>query len=435
PTDDFTSLGDGGSESYYLRIIEGQFREMNWVSYYGIWDVNYKEKYYLNASLSYDGLSLLSEKRRYNFFPSVIGAWRLSSEKPLLGSSIIEDLKLTAGWSNSGNLFSSVYDNSRLYYTSVRIGKYGVPVRETIPNEDLELEKKTTVHGGIDASLFRQGLNLRATYFLSNVNNLIIPQTLDSYYGFTEYYNNGGVIQNSGIELFAETKFSVGEIKFLFQAVVNTLNQEIKELDFLQADQTKLITQVNAIEVVNQRVNRLNSFYGYKTNGVYQSNTSVIGPNGTFMQEGDIAYVDVDGNNIINDLDKMDIGNPSPDLYGGFQGSIQYRRIGIDFNLKFSQGNDIFNYSKWVMESMSDLANQGTDVINRWNYNGQNELPRYASGDPSGNNEFSDRWIEDGSYLKLKDLSISYNMPIIGNIYKKLNCVRQCFQFAHGDKI
>lgn len=420
PTDDFTSLGDGGAESNYLRVINGEFREMNWVSNYGVIDLNFKDKYYINASASYDGTSLTNEKNRYALFPSITAAWRLSSERIFLNAASLDELKLHAGWSNAGNLFSNVYDFSKLFYVNDRLGKYGVPVRESIPNEDLEMEKETTIHAGIDASLFGQGLDIHLTYYISQVNNLILPQSLPSFYGFTEFYDNGGRLQNSGIEFSANTRFTIGKLGVQLNGVFNSINQEVTQLDWLKDGQDNLIIQVGQVEYINEEGLALNSFYGYETNGIYQENTSVTGPNGITMQNGDIRFVDRDGNNIINDDDKTVIGNPNPDMFGSLRSSFEYERFQLSFNFIFSAGNEIYNYTRYVTQSMDSYANQSPDVINRWNYNGVNDIPKASVGDPRGNTVFSDRWIEDGSYLKLKELTLSYNVPVMSGLYKNL---------------
>jgi len=111
-------------------------------------------------------------------YPSVSLAWRLSSEGFLINSPVINDLKLRVGWSNTGNIYSNIFDYSKLYYSHRRINKYGVWVRESIPNEDLDVERKTMINAGIDMLLFDQATNLQVNYYISSINNLIMPQKL-----------------------------------------------------------------------------------------------------------------------------------------------------------------------------------------------------------------------------------------------------------------
>ncbi|NJK84650.1 MAG: hypothetical protein HC906_00345 [Bacteroidales bacterium] len=158
----------------------------------------------------------------------------------------------------------------------------------------------------------------------------------------------------------------------------------------------------------------MNLFYGYKTNGTYATNEEasvVTGPNKLSMQAGDVRYVD-NGDNIINESDKTIIGDPNPDIYGGIFGSLEVKNVQLSALFTYSVGNDIYNYVKYVSESMSDYSNQSTSVNDRWtDGNTGAEIPKAVMGDPRGNSAFSDRWIEDGSYLMLKDLTISYVTP------------------------
>ena len=159
PSDDFKSLGHGSQYSF-LRSTIGDNSGLSWVSYFGNANYNFRNKYFLNANLSYDGNSATNENNRYNLYPSVGAAWRLSSESFLNQSTWLEDLKLRGSYSVTGNMFSSIYDYSKLYYTSRRLNGDGVITREVIPNENMELEKKSSINGGLDLSILQQQVNL-----------------------------------------------------------------------------------------------------------------------------------------------------------------------------------------------------------------------------------------------------------------------------------
>jgi len=139
------------------------------------------------------------------------------------------------------------------------------------------------------------------------------------------------------------------------------------------------------------------------------------------MQAGDIKYVDTDGNNIINNADKMIIGNPNPDLFGCVYTSLSYKNFELSALLNYSLGNDAFNFVRSKTEAMSTYSNQSVTVLDRWTTSNTGaDMPRAVFGDPTGNTVFSDRWIEDGSYLRLKQVTLSYNMPAWAGIYKGL---------------
>ncbi|MBN2272686.1 MAG: SusC/RagA family TonB-linked outer membrane protein [Bacteroidales bacterium] len=414
-SDDFKDVGAGTGTLTYLRTSTGDDRGLLWLSFFGDFNYNYLDKYFVNANISYEGNSATAEKNRYNFYPSVGVAWRLSSENFLLQSNWIEDLKLRASWSQSGNIFSNAYDYSKLYYKESRLADISVIEREAIPNEDMEIEKKNTINAGLDISLFKQTTNVHIDYYIINVNNLVIEQTLPVSYGFTRYYNNGGKLKNTGVEIAADQRFQFGLVRWTIGASMAKQTNEITGLDFVNPDQKNIVTRVEGAEYVTSEGNAVNAFYGYKTNGIYTDNaeaSQITGPEGSSMQAGDIRFVDADGNMFINEADKTIIGDPNPDFFGSISTSLSYKRIGLSAFFTYSVGNDAFNYVRYVTESMDTYGNQLTSVLNRYGSGNQNNvMPRASYGDPTGNSVFSDRWIEDASYLRLKQLTLHYTLP------------------------
>ncbi|MBN2519740.1 MAG: SusC/RagA family TonB-linked outer membrane protein [Bacteroidales bacterium] len=405
PTDDFRSLGKG-SGFEYLRVSDGEVNGLKWLSYFGQINYNFLDKYYLSSSVSFDGCSALNENNRYNIYPSLYAAWRITENQQWL-----DDLKMRASWDLSGNMFSSIYDFSKLFYTGRRYNNVGVIIRDYNPNYDLKMEKKSTINIGFDLSMKKKAINLQADYYLSNVNNLIINQQLPYNYGFTNYYDNGGKMYNSGIELSFNSRKHHNNMTIIIDATIATQLNRVSKLNFIDSETSFLITNVYGAEYITSEKNPINAFYGYKTNGIYQSNAEangIIGPNGWEMGAGDVIFEDVDGNNIINDNDKQIIGNPNPAFFGGFSASVSYKTYEFEAIFNYSVGNDIYNYVRYQMTAMQNYANQSPDVLDSWKSNNTNaSLPKATYGDPVGNNVFSDRWIEDGSYLRLKELKIS----------------------------
>ncbi len=418
-TDDFRTVGGGSSEYRYEKILEGENTAMNWISYYGIIDLDISDKYYFATNLSYDGSSVTNKINRYHLYPSVSLAWRLSSEEFLRNSSVIDDLKLRASWSNTGNMYSGIFDYSKLLYSTRRLNKPGVIVRESIPNEDLDMERKMLINAGIDITLQNRSTNIKVNYYLSTINNLIMPQQLQSYYGYTEFYDNGAVMKGNGLELYIDKSFLVNNKVCMIGGTFNMADQKISKLNYInEPDKPFTISRDGGVEYILKEDLPINTFYGYETNGLYSANSSVIGPNGLLMQAGDIKYTDPDGNNIINDADKKVIGDPNPDFFGSIFGNYQFKQFVFSANFNYSIGNDVFNYTKMVSQSMNTYANQSTDVMDRWPSG--SEIPRSSLYDPTGNTVFSDRWIEDGSYLKLKDIAVNYDIQRKSKLYKKM---------------
>lgn len=411
PSDDFTSLGQG-AEYEYLKISDGELGELKWVSLFGNFAYQLRDKYYLRASLSYDGSSAFNQQNRYNFYPSVFGAWRLSSEDFLKNSSWLNDLKLRASYSVTGNMYSNIYNQSKFTYTGRRYNNIGVAVLDYIPNEDMEVEKKATINTGLDISVSKRAVNFHVDYYISSVNNLIINQQLPYNFGFTNYYDNGGALSVTGLEFGGDARFFIGRSSLELQASVTKQESKITSLDFISPDTEFLTREIFGAEYVVAEGSPVNAFYGYKAIGIYASDADaagVTGPNGRPMKGGDVIFDDVDENNMINDADKQIIGDPNPDLFGSFGATLNVGKFEFNALFTYSLGNDIYNYVRHQMVSMDDYANQSTDVLDRWTVGAVDaDLPRAAIGDPSGNNVFSDRWIEDGSYLRFREFRVSY---------------------------
>jgi len=419
PSDDFKSLGDG-SQYDFLQTTTGDSRGLFWVSYYGNADYNFRNKYFLSTNLSYDGNSSTNKDNRFNFYPSVGAAWRLSSESFLNQAAWLEDLKLRGSYSITGNMFSSVYDFSKLYYVSRKMNENGVLTRENIPNENLTMEKKATINAGLDLSVLKQLVNLHLDVYKSSVDNLIIEQELPAIFGYTSYYDNGGKLEVSGIEVAADTRVQTGNLVWTLGASVSKAKTEITELTFLNTATSNIVNSITGAQFITSVGNPINAYYGYKTDGIITAAEAgtIMGPKGVPMLEGDVKFVD-DGDMVINEKDKTIIGDPNADLFGSIYTAVSYKNFELSACFNYSLGNDVFNYLRYKTESMDSYNNQSTSVLDRWTSSTPSTtMPRASFGDPTGNTVFSDRWIEDGSYLRLDQLTLNYNLPAVPGIYK-----------------
>ena len=422
PTDDFTTLGSG-AEDQFLRETNGKFRQLNFISFYAIADYSFLDKFYLNASVSLDGNSVINENNRYNFYYSVAGAWNLASGNVNMLSRF-DELKVRASYGTSGNIFNDVYDYSRLYYVGKRITDIGVIVLSSIPNENMEVEKKSTINAGFDISTAGQKFNTSIDLYYETVNNLIIRQKVSPAYGYLDIYTNAGKMANMGAELTTDFRFKTGKSFWTIGLTASSMINKITSLDqdVAENEQNIILTQIEdgqnntVATLVTEVGGPLYAFYGYETDGVYTSSeeaNSIIGPNGTAMQVGDVKFKDKNGDGMIDDEDLEYLGNPLPLVYGSFFTVFKRGRLKASVNIDYSAGNKIYNYVAMKTNSSDDFYNQNKDVLD-------SETPRIAYGDPSGNNVFSDRWIEDGSYIRLKNVTISYDFPANNRFYQKL---------------
>jgi hypothetical protein len=397
-TDEYDNIGDG--EYSTIGSVDGDERESVWVSSYAGINYNFKNKYFLETNFSYDGSSALDGDNRYNLYPSVAAGWQ-----------VIPEVKLRGSYSLTGNMFSSVYDYADLYYVNAAYGESGVMVREGISNPDMEIEKKSTYNIGLDLTLLRKRLNINVDAYQSDVNNLLMDQSLDEIWGYTDYVDNGGHLQMQGLEVNLNTRINFGKVLWLLDVTAAMQKSEIKELDYISTDVDKTLTEIVGGTMVTMVGEAPNVFYGYETDGVYATEEEaelVTGPNGFAMEQSDVKFVDNysegDGENVINSDDKVVIGDPNPDLFGGVYTAFKYDKWQLSAQINYSIGNDAFNYVRYLMESKTGYSNQYTSV------NGS-DIPTYSYEDTRGNNVFSDRWIEDASFVRVKNITLSYEMP------------------------
>lgn len=413
PSDDFRSLGQG-SEYEYLRLNGGELSTMRWISYFADVKYTFQDRYYLRGAFSVDASSVFNDQNRYNLYPAFYTAWRISSEEFMENINWLNDLKLRASYTSAGNMFSSIYQFSKRTYTGRRYDNVGVVIRDYNANQDLSVEKKSVINAGIDMTTGKKTFNLHLDYYYSMVNNLIINQQLPYNFGFTDYFDNGGKLVISGIEAGADASLYFGSFRLQLGANISKETGHIRELNFINPETEFITRDAFGAEYIASVGNPINAFYGYKTLGIYSSDdqaNTMIGPNGRKMQAGDIIFDDLDGNKIINSFDKQIIGDPNPDLYGGFDASLAMGRFELYTLLTYSIGNDVYNYVRFQTTSMASYANQSIEVLERWKPGDtEAELPKASFGDPRGNNVFSDRWIEDGSYLRLRQIKLSYRI-------------------------
>jgi hypothetical protein len=182
----------------------------------------------------------------------------------------------------------------------------------------------------------------------------------------------------------------------------------------------QFLTNTHGATIITQTGAAANVLYGYKTSGVFKTTNDALvsglrtkNADGTFsnFQAGDVRFVDVNGDRIIDEKDMQQLGSSAPRIHGSFSSKLSLKRFTLDALFTFSQGNEVFNQLRYYLESASNTDNQLNSVVNRWRTEGQEtNMPKASFGDPRGNNRFSDRWIEDGSYLRLRNITLSYDL-------------------------
>ena len=428
-SDDFVTLNAGQAT---LRVVGGSLGNWNWLNTYA--NINYavKDKYFLTFNVAADASSrfgteikdvLTVNKVKYAVLPSLSAAWLVSSENFLANNDFIESLKLRASYGLVGNDDIGNY-TSRSYYSSQNLlGKQGL-LRGNIANPEIKWETNAKLNLGIDASLLKERLNFSLDFYRNNVRDLIIYESVAAQSGFDFIITNSGEMRNNGLEAALSARLiNKKEVKWDLGFTVAKNSNKLTSLP----NNKDILTDFAGATILSRVGNAANLFYGYQTNGVYSSDAEAansgiknkITGNDFAVRGGDVRFVDVNNDLVIDEKDRQIIGNPNPDFIGSVFNNITYKRLTLNALFTFSVGNDIYNGVRSTIESMSNYHNQSIAALSRWRVDGQEtNVPRAEWEDPMGNSRFSDRWIEDGSYLRLRTISLNYKIPLKSSIIR-----------------
>ena len=426
--DELVSVGNGVNG---LRKIGGEIGESKWVSTYFNADYSYSDKYFLSANLASDASSRFGKNATsglklsnnvFSVLPSVAAAWLISGEKGFAGSKI-DLLKLRGSYGLSGNDDIGNYTAQQTYVSQNLLGMQGL-VRGGIANDQLQWEVVKKLNAGLDLAILNERLQFSLDIFHNKTDKLIVYEPAATASGFDYVVSNSGGLKTHGVE-FSATARIINKKSFNWDAGFNVGSYSTK---VTQLPTSKILTSFGGVTYITQVGGAPNDFYGHQANGVYVSDAvaaseglSIRKADGTLaaFKGGDIRFVDLNGDKIIDDNDRMVLGNPNPDVYGSFYNKFSYKRFSLNTVFNFTFGNEIYNYTRAQLESMSNAYNQTGAVLNRWKTNGQvTDIPKATWGDPMGNSRFSSRWIEDGSYLRLRTVTFSYNVPIKSTFFK-----------------
>ena len=386
---------------------------------------NFKEKYYLSASLGliassrygHDvdaGINMLGVP--WGLFPSVSAAWVVSSE-PWFKLGFVDYLKLNAGFDITGNDGYDASASKTYFYPVKLLGKSGV-VMTNIGNGSLRWESTSKITAGLETVLLGNRLSLAANVFNSNTDNLLSIGALSYVTGIPNSWSNGGSLSNKGFDASFNLKLINSKIlKWEVGAGIGHYKNEVTKLPSAGYD-----TEIYGATVRTQVGSPVGVFYGYETNGVFSTSADakaaglyMLSDKGvrTYFEAGDVQFVDQNGDHIINSDDMVQIGDPNPDLYGRITTRLGMGNLSLSATCTYSIGGDIYNYERMLLESGSRFMNQSLAMTNHWMVEGQHtDVPRLDFGDSHQNARFSDRWIEDGSYLRLSNVTLSYKIPI-----------------------
>jgi TonB-dependent starch-binding outer membrane protein SusC len=379
------------------NVVNGSTSQEEWalVSFFARATYDFKSKYYLTATFREDGSSKLHH--HWGSMPSFSAGWRISGEKFMSNINWIDDLKLRGGWGKNGNQEGiSNYSAYGLYEFSKTDGTYPSMYPTTIGNPDLKWETTTQTNLGIDLSTLNFRLNLTLDAYYKKTTDVLLDVQLPSSTGFDYIQTNNGSIENKGIE------FSINSVNINKKLVWTTdLNMSFNRNKVLSMVYTPVYyyghIYSNNSDVTMVKVGQpLGVFYGLVAEGVDPAT-------------GDIIYKDVNGNGVFEaGADRTVIGDPNPDFIFGFTNDFSYWKFDLDIFFQGSVGNDIYNSTRIDLEGMFDSKNQSTVVLDRWTpENTDTDIPRAGN---MANVQNSTRFVEDGSYVRLKSVTLSYKI-------------------------
>lgn len=404
----------------------------NWtnIAWYGQMQYNYLQRYYLQLNMTAETSSdfgmdadcgLKAFGTRWGLFPGVQVGWVLTSEPWFAHVAGINFLRVHAGFDVTGNdninhLAARSYFKSEKYLDAVLGLNLG-----NIGNSRIQWERTRKLNVGLDGNFFNNRLNVSLNLFSSKTDHLLTLQRLSYLTGLQANWSNGGAMTNKGVDVsFNGRIITTRDWQWELGASMGHYKNEMTELPGTTG---YIDSECYGATIRTMIGEAANVFYGYKTNGVFATSEQaastglyVVGSNGVdhnYFQAGDVWFVDLDKNGRIDEADRTIIGNPNPDIYGNISSSLNWKRWCLQAQVNYAVGNDIYNYQRSQLEGGQRFMNQTVTMTRRWHGEGhETDVPRITFQDPMGNARFSDRWIEDGSYLRLKTVTLSYRLPV-----------------------
>ena len=411
--------------------VESSYSEKMLLSFFARGNYNYDNRYLLTATVRADGSTVFSNKNKWGFFPSFSAAWRVSEEAFMKDVDWVSNFKVRLGWGIVGNDRISNYLSMDLYEAS----KYGVGnntvtvlTPKQLKNANLKWEGSSTINLGVDLGFLDNRLNVTADFFVKNTKDLLLAQSLAHVTGFDSQMQNIGKIQNKGIELSLnstniQTRDFSWQTNFNISFIKNTLKGLASGVESMYA-RSGFDSNFTAYDYIATVGQSLGLIYGYEFDGVYQSSDFYTTPDNQLIlkegvtnnarygtvKPGVVKYKDQDGDGIITTNDRTVIGNAMPKWFGGITNTFDYKGIDFSFMLQFNYGNDIYNATRlYSTQSRNGRRNMLAEVADRWSpTNTSNLVP---SQDGYIVNDVYSRFIEDGSFLRLKNVTLGYTLP------------------------
>lgn len=425
------------------------------LSYFGRLFYSFNDKYLLTTTLRRDGSSNFGDGNRWGWFPSAALAWRISNEPFMQNNPVINNLKLRLGWGAVGNQNASAYAYTSVLSSVTTVWGTG-QLTGNMANPDLQWETTQSSNIGLDMNLFQNRVELIADAYYKQTDNLLLRLPLPAYVGSegqgstSAPWANIGALENKGVEVTLNTvNVDRGGFQWRTNVVFSLNRNKVKELDTESSTIDKTIQEGSETTIVTRTAvgEPIGQFYGYKVIGRFNEATDfyykdadgviqeVARPEGLGISQtgvwiGDYIFKDMNEDGVINDDDRTYIGNPEPEFTYGLGNSFSFKGFDLSVNLSGSYGNDIINYQRRWLENPRENHNLLTsalgyariDVIdptgpdddyrNLHVVGGDSHMSRLSASSSNANNRMSDRYVEDGSFIRIQNISIGYNLPL-----------------------
>ena len=392
------------------RRFLGYINSWNWTNFYGHADYTYNNMVQASVNIAVDAASSTgTDVARFYTYPSVGVTLLGKGWKPLLDATWLNKLNVRAEYGLTGNSrFSSQMGG--YYYSTVPYMQLSTIVRSNIPNVSLKPEKNASLNLGLDLSVLNNRLNVSFDYYNNQISDMISAMPLSSVYGSVPYYANVGKLENTGIELSVQA--SLVRTRNFEWIVGGNITRSRDKIKSLGGEEQIVLSYDNGVQMVNRVGESPYQFYGYQADGVYSTQAdaaNLSNRTGRRYNAGDVRFVDQNGDNRIDDKDRILLGSAAPSYFGGFYTQLKYKGFALSAEFSYSKDNIAYNAVRQQLEAVSTTNNQSIAAVNRWTVEGQKtDMPKATWKDPVGNSYFSSRWMEDASYLRMKNVTLSY---------------------------
>jgi TonB-linked SusC/RagA family outer membrane protein len=406
-------------------------------SYFARANYSFNGKYLFTATIRYDGSSKFEKDYRWGAFPSFSAGWNISDEDFMTSIDKISMLKLRAGWGQVGNMNSvgpyqtvTTVSNNQLYSFNGEVVQGAAAT--SLSNPELQWEVSEMTNVGIDLGMFNNKLTFTAEYFTRKTKDMIFSVPIPVYAGTGRPQANALSMKGTGIELSLGYRNKEGAFNYEVNGNISFIGNEITNLAGGQPIGSGDIGKVGATTRTEEGY-EIAYFYGLRTDGIFNDQAELdayVNESGQKLQAnarpGDVKFVDNNGDGVINSSDRVYLGSGTPDFTYGFSALLGYKNFDLRFLFNGSQGNEAVNGLTRFNESSNGLENSRVNRLDRWTAENPNSNePRMTNADLNKNIEtFSDRYIEDASFLRLKNIQVGYSFPKIDLGKVSLSSVR-----------